>query len=71
MIRTQYLATLAIAIIIVTLTFFIVQPTNLSSLWPIYTMTVTHTVLFQFKASANPDDVKAVRCHENLPMKFC
>lgn len=27
------------------------------------TMSITHTVLFQFKADAKPDDIKAVRTH--------
>lgn len=30
------------------------------------TMSVTHTVLFQFKADANPEEVRAVRHHPYL-----
>lgn len=29
-------------------------------------MSVTHTVLFQFKADAKPDDIKAVRTCKSL-----
>lgn len=70
MTRNRPVTVLVFILLLLLISSSFIWPHTFSSGTSIVNMSVTHTVLFQFKADAKPDDVKAVSSSSDHPQKF-